>query len=125
MQPPELATLQEESARNEPLWPAAGRTRQFAFLTVLLATVFVAYVNSFGAGFPLDNRLLILEDPRMKELSWEKVRQIFTEDYWWPRASSGLFRPISTLTLYFNHTVLGQGDRWRCSNRCAPNGRAR
>ncbi len=111
MQPETAAPEPLADPKPEPLWPAVGRARQFGFLTVLLVTVFLAYLNSFDTGFPLDNRLLILEDPRMKEPGWEKVRQIFTEDYWWPRASSGLFRPLSTITLYFNYAVLGQGDR--------------
>jgi tetratricopeptide (TPR) repeat protein len=67
------------------------------------------YANSLGAGFTLDNRGLLLEDPRVQQASAENVGQIFRHTYWWPYGESGLYRPFTTLTYLFNYAVLGNG----------------
>lgn len=92
---------------------APGRTDWVPWLTATgLALLCVAiYSNSFGTGFPLDNRQLILRDPRVHTLSVENLRLILQHSYWWPYGESGLYRPLSTLSYLFNFAVLGNADR--------------
>ncbi len=86
--------------------------------TMLLAWVAVGlgiltlltYMNSFGAEFVLDNKLVFLMDVRIRELSQRNLYLIFTENYWWPSFVSDLYRPITTLTYLFNYAILGNGQ---------------
>ena len=73
----------------------------------LVALSLAAYANSFQGGFVLDNRGLILNDPRIREASPENFALIFDHTYWWPNGESGLYRPFTTLTYLFNYAVLG------------------
>ncbi|MFN7916743.1 MAG: DUF1736 domain-containing protein [Vicinamibacterales bacterium] len=82
-------------------WTAVG-------LALLCCAV---YSNSLHAGFALDNRQLILRDPRVHEVSAENLRLILHHSYWWPYGESGLYRPLSTLSYLFNYAVLGNADR--------------
>ena len=76
----------------------------------LLALVcLLAYWNSFRALFLLDNQTILLEDPRLRTVAWQNLREIFTHDYWWPSLDSNLFRPLTTLSYWFNGAVLGNG----------------
>ena len=77
----------------------------------LAAVTCVAYANSLHAGFVLDNRALILQDPRVHQLSSENLGLILNHSYWWPRAEHGLYRPLTTVSLLFNYAVLGNADR--------------
>ena len=83
------------------VWPALG----------LVSLVLIAYANSFTCDFTIDSRAIILGDPRLQGLSLDNLRMILGEDYWWPTASSNLYRPISTLSFWFNYSVLGHGNR--------------
>lgn len=67
-----------------------------------------AYANSLSAELTLDNKARILEDPRIREVSPERLALIFGQDYWWPGVT-GLYRPVTTLSLLFNYAVLGNG----------------
>ena len=68
------------------------------------------YSNSFGAGFVMDNRGLILQDARIRAATAENFDLIFGHTYWWPYGESGLFRPLTTLSYLFNYTILGNGE---------------
>lgn len=86
--------------------------RQHAVVVVVLtALVAAAYGNSLQGGFPYDNRSQILDDVRLQAVTADNVRRLFTEDLWWPRAVSGLYRPITKVTFLANYAVLGNGDR--------------
>lgn len=76
----------------------------------LAALTAIAYASSFHAGFVLDNRPLILQDPRVQSATWENVRLIFNHSYWWPLAEHGLYRPFAKLTYLFDYAVLGHAD---------------
>jgi protein O-mannosyl-transferase len=75
--------------------------------TALLALTLIAYSNSFRAGFALDNRGLLLEDPRIREAGGENIALILDHTYWWPSGESGLYRPLTTLSYLFNYAILG------------------
>jgi tetratricopeptide (TPR) repeat protein len=67
----------------------------------------LAFGNSFSTGFPLDSKGLILQDPRVHEATRQNIDLIFGHSYWWARGSSGLYRPVTTLSYLFNYAVLG------------------
>jgi len=71
----------------------------------------LAYANSFTGRFALDNKIILLQDPRLTALSREHLRQIFQEGYWWPNITSELYRPLTTLSYLFNYSVLGNGPQ--------------
>jgi protein O-mannosyl-transferase len=70
----------------------------------------VVYSNSFGAGFAMDNRGLILQDARVRAATAGNLDLIFGHTYWWPYGESGLFRPLTTISYLFNYAVLGNGE---------------
>jgi tetratricopeptide (TPR) repeat protein len=84
---------------------------QFASLAILCAIVWVAYSNSFPAGFTFDNRPVILEDPRLRQVTGANLELIFQKDYWWPMSEGRLYRPITTLTYLLNYAGFGNADR--------------
>ncbi|HVM60216.1 MAG TPA: DUF1736 domain-containing protein [Verrucomicrobiae bacterium] len=104
-QPPEA-----EAAPKTRLWPSIGLLRHLAITFVLGVVVLFTYCNTlYNTGFALDNKFIILEDPRLRNDSTESLRLVFTQDYWWPKAVSGLYRPLTTLSYMFNYTILGNG----------------
>jgi protein O-mannosyl-transferase len=106
------------------LWPAGGFLRHVGVIFVLGAIILFANVNTLrNTGFALDNKFIILEDPRLRDAcgnqppteecrkrNAENVKLIFTQDYWWPKAVSGLYRPLTTLSYRFNYGTLGNKD---------------
>jgi len=77
---------------------------------VLGAVVLFTYCNTlWNTGFALDNKFIILEDPRLRNVNPYNLNLIFTQDYWWPKAVSGLYRPLTTLSYLFNYSILGNG----------------
>ena len=69
----------------------------------------LAYWNSFRAQLILDNGPIILQDTRLRTIDWQSVRDILTLNYWYPTFESDLFRPLTTLSYWFNYSVLGNG----------------
>lgn len=80
-----------------------------ALVACLLAVL--VYSNSLRSGFVLDNRVLILDDPRLKAASAQNVELIFNRSYWWPYGESNLYRPATTLSYLVNYSVLGSGEQ--------------
>ena len=78
---------------------------------VLACALFAAYSNSFRVGFTQDSGTIILEDPRLRTASRQNLKLIFQENYWWPSAESGLYRPLTTLSYLVNYSVLNNEDR--------------
>ncbi|NQU12129.1 DUF1736 domain-containing protein, partial [bacterium] len=93
------------------LWQSIGPRQHLAVILTLSLLALFTFANSFSTGFALDNKFLILDDPRVKDTTAENLKLILTEDYWFPKAVSGLYRPVTTLTYWFNYAVLGNGDR--------------
>jgi len=77
----------------------------------LCAAVLLAFSNSFGTGFVLDNKALILEDPRLRDATPQNLDLILQHTYWWPHGEAGLYRPVTTLSYLFNYTILGNEER--------------
>jgi tetratricopeptide (TPR) repeat protein len=77
----------------------------------LCVAALIAYANSFQAGFTLDNKILLLQDPRIRDATAENIGLIFQHTYWWPHGESYLYRPFATFSYLFNYAVLGNADR--------------
>jgi len=73
--------------------------------------VFAAYSNSFDAGLVFDNQPIISEDPRIRQASLENVRSIVDGQYWYNSTTSGLYRPLTTLSYLANYAVAGNHAR--------------
>ncbi len=86
-----------------------SRRHLIAGVGLCLVTL-AAYSNSFGAGFVMDSRGLILQDNRVHAATAENLDLIVGHTYWWPYGESGLFRPLTTLSYQFNYAVLGNGE---------------
>jgi protein O-mannosyl-transferase len=85
--------------------------------SLLLLLVYLAYSNSFGSGWVLDNRFIIQLDPRNKEVTAENLKLIWTKDYWWPKADTTAYRPIVSTSYLINWAVLGNGKHSRESDQ--------
>jgi len=77
----------------------------------LCTLTLLAFSNSFDAGFTWDNRFLILQDPRIRDLTPQNIDLIIHHTYWWPTGESGLYRPLTTLSYLFNYSVLDLRDQ--------------
>jgi tetratricopeptide (TPR) repeat protein len=88
-----------------------SRRRHAETLVILAALVLMAYANSLGSGFTLDNRFLILNDARVHSVSEQHLRDILERGYWWPTVEGGLYRPLTTLSFLLNYAVLGDFDQ--------------
>src|SRR2546426_5680642 len=80
-------------------------------LLTLAAGVGLVYANSLQTGFVFDSRVLVLENPRIREATLPNLWFLLTRDYWQPMATDGLYRPLTTLSYLFNYAVLGNADR--------------
>jgi tetratricopeptide (TPR) repeat protein len=94
------------------LWPRLGLRTHLAVVFVLGAIILCAFANTLrNSGpdprrFALDNKFIILEDPRLRANNNENRRLIFAQDYWYPKAVSGLYRPLTTLSYLLNYSIL-------------------
>jgi tetratricopeptide (TPR) repeat protein len=88
---------------------AARRAAKHALvLAAVIGFAFLAYANSFHAPFLLDNNGIILQDPRVHEVTPVQIHRLLTQQYW-ETAATGLYRPLTTLSFLFNYAVLGFG----------------
>jgi tetratricopeptide (TPR) repeat protein len=86
------------------------RWRSVLAAAALTLLTFLAFSSSFSAGFVLDNKGLLLHDPRIRKLTGENIRLILQHTYWWPTGEYGLYRPFTTLSYLFNYAVLGNAN---------------
>ena len=91
--------------------PMRRRWHHIAAGAALALIALAAYSNSFHCGLTLDNTCMIRNDWRIREATRANTRLIFTEDYWYPTAVAGLYRPLTTLTYLFNYAILGSGEQ--------------
>src|SRR5438552_19137072 len=119
--PPPPPPRQVQTYAGKPPAPRVRRSgddfaffRHAAVISALLLACFLSYCNSFKCGWTLDNLYIIKLDPRTKAISWQDrqgdpaapwgVSRIWSEDYWWPKGISGLYRPITSFTYWVNWT---------------------
>src|SRR5262245_43997675 len=104
-------TNEAELYQAEALARAKRRRLHQVLVLVLWLMALAAYANSFRCGFTLDNRPLLLEDSRISAVKSANLRFIFTQHYWLRVQTSGLYRPVTTLSYLFNFAVLGNRNR--------------
>src|ERR1019366_9829627 len=85
--------------------------KHLVFGIAIGAVTLLAYSNSFHTRFVLDNRYLILRDPRIHAATSDNVRLILDRTYWWPTSETGLYRPVSTFSYLFNYAILGNAEK--------------
>jgi tetratricopeptide (TPR) repeat protein len=102
-------TAEEQKPAMRPSVPAEWRRHVLPILGLWLIAL-ASYSNSFRDGFVFDNDWVILQDARVHAITSENLQLIFTEDYSYLHSSSGLFRPLTTLSFLFNYAVLGNGS---------------
>lgn len=73
----------------------------FLFLTVLLV-----YANSFPGAFILDDLHIVKANPLVERIDLIKT---FRSDYWNYAEQSGLYRPLTILSLALNKKIFGVG----------------
>ena len=105
------APVAELATQKTRLWPDVGAAGHWGVVAMLGAMVLLAFANTLhNTGFALDNKFIILEDPRLRDNKPENIRQIFQQDYWWPKAVSGLYRPLTTFSYMVNYRVFNCED---------------
>ena len=84
---------------------AAGRPSLLALgIVVFLATL--PFLNTFGNDFAFDDKLAIVENPRIKSL--RNIPTLLASGYWAQSPSGGrLYRPLVTISYAVNYAVGG------------------
>lgn len=59
----------------------------------------------------LDNKALLLQDPRIRAATGENLALIFAHSYSWPFGENGTYRPLTTLSYLMNYSILGDGEQ--------------
>jgi len=85
----------------------AGADRRGAIAIALLATL--ASVTSLVNGFTYDDRLLILDNPRVHHLA--HLGRLWAQTYWPPWMGAGLYRPL-TMSAFMVEWTVGGGAPW-------------
>ncbi len=81
-----------------------------ALLALLAALTLLAYRNSFEAELTQDSAVMLRHDPRLR--GWRYFDLIFTRNYTYPTSTTGgSYRPLTTLSYWFNYTALRNADR--------------
>ena len=78
-------------------------------MLALWAFALLAYSNSFRAGLVFDSNLAILQDSRVHAATSENLHLILTEEYWYNRTTTGLYRPLCTFSYLLNYAIFGNG----------------
>jgi protein O-mannosyl-transferase len=93
-----------------PAKPAVKPPRRQILAALGLSTLaLLAFSSSFATGFALDNQVLLLGDPRIRQATAHNLGQILQHTYWWPNGEAGIYRPLTTLSHPFNYVILGNG----------------
>ena len=77
-------------------------------MLALWGIALLAYSNSFRNGLPFDSAI-VLSDSRITAANSHNLDLIFNQEYWYNRMTTGLYRPVTTLTYLFNYAILGEG----------------
>ena len=100
-----------QKPKNQTPANAAGRwLREHATrIAAVWLLALLAYSNSFHGALVFDNASIIGKDTRIREATVQNVRLILTENYWYGRFETNLYRPATTLSYLFNYAILGSG----------------
>lgn len=98
----DMLTL-DTTEKSESFFPVEF-TRNKIQLGAVLLLVLVIYAWSFPGNFHVDDYSIVIENPLVQHPSLHKI---FLTDYWGKLENSGLYRPVTILSLAINHQVLG------------------
>lgn len=93
-----------------PVRATPERAKHLLVTLALCTLALLAYSNSFHTAFVLDNKGLLLNNPRIREVTPANLALIFQHTYWWPTGEAGLYRPFTTLSWLLNYAILGDQD---------------
>jgi len=75
----------------------------------LVILALAAYINSFDSGVVFDAELVMVQDPRVQEVTLSNLTNILQQAYYYPDRDTKLYRPLVTLSYLFNYAILGNG----------------
>ena len=87
--------------------------------SVIGGLLLLAYAAMPADELTFDNAFVIGGDTRLRAFTMESVSLIFRYDYWWPTLTSNLYRPLTTLSFWFEYSFLGYEQRslgYQCTN---------
>lgn len=96
-----------QAAAAAPAAPRFDWKRHGAVAAGLLLLILAAYSNSFRSGLIFDNKVIVLDDPRVHSVTSENLHAIWWKGYWFDNGDPTLYRPLTTLSYLFNYAVLG------------------
>lgn len=73
-------------------------------LLIVCASVVLVYLNSFPGSFFMDDIQLVVQNPLVRQPALGKI---LTTDYWGEQINSGLYRPLTILSLALNRLFFG------------------
>jgi tetratricopeptide (TPR) repeat protein len=88
-------------------WLAAEAGRAWWVLGLL---VLVVYAGAFSRELVFDAAIVVGTDPRLQALNGENLRNLWTQQYWWPTIHSDAWRPLTNFTFLLEYAVLGFRD---------------
>lgn len=71
----------------------------------------IVYSSMPARELTFDNSYIIGDDTRLRQFSMESFWLILRNDYWWPSLASSLYRPLTTLSFWFEYSFLGYAER--------------
>lgn len=86
----------------------SDRLPQWVWAVGLFLLATLVYANSFPGTFVLDDIHIVKNSTLVRDFD---ISAIFRSDYWHPLEHSGLYRPLTILSLAVNHLILGS-DAW-------------
>lgn len=106
--------MTEQVAKRERRLSASGCSRQHLLAAVLLAGLgFVAFGESLGNGFVLDDKAVVAGDPRVQR---GRIWESFSKEYWPEAVGNKLYRPLTTLSFVANWAVSHEPWAFRLPN---------
>jgi tetratricopeptide (TPR) repeat protein len=101
--------------RKEPTPPLVRRShderlangKRLVLATLLALWTLLIFSRGFGSELVFDSSYIIKEDTRLQAFTLSNFAKIFTEDYWWPSIGSSLYRPLVTLSFFFERGFFG------------------
>ncbi len=106
--------MSEQVAKRERRLSASGCSRQHLLAAVLLAGLgVVAFGESLGNGFVLDDKAVIAGDPRVQH---GRVWESFSKEYWPEAVGNKLYRPLTTLSFVANWAISHEPWAFRLPN---------
>ena len=72
---------------------------------ILLAIVATCFANSLSNQFVFDDREIVVNNPLIR--SFDNFTEAFKHDYWYPYASSNLYRPLVIISYMFDYAFWG------------------